>query len=278
MTIMGINAGVIRQDNAFIALALKIKAPRNKASLFFLPALVLKDLLMALEYRLSQISAEDRERYEKARDKAVQKMHQNIPPIQREELEQADVNQRVNAVSLLQHDANAMTFGLSLQSGKTVELTVDLMQIELLITVMIHAMNNGGMGELTTRISSVLDFLPLYDVDYRDGGNLEYDTYDHPSWKRNLFVHHLAVLYRYDDAEGQKQYCATVIKTRSKPGSKQLEAITRRLLNFSPRLNKLANTPCQVFVRTLSSDKHKTFSADACMQQLYQLQQNAAKA
>ena len=281
ITIMGINAGVIRQDKNFIALALKIKAPRSKELLFFLPTLVLKDLLIALEFRISQIptlSADDRSHYEKLRDKAVQKMHQNIPTISREELEQADVNMRVNTLALLQHDANTMTFALNLQSGKTVELTVDLLQIELLITVMIHAINNADMRELAVRMSSILDFLPLYDVDYRDGGNLEYDSYDHPAWKRNLFVHHLAVLYRYTDADGKVQFCGTVIKTRSKPGTKEVEGISRRLLDVSPRLNKLANMPSQVLVRALSSDKNKTISADACMQALYQLQQNAEKA
>jgi len=280
ITMMGINAGVIRQDSHFIALALKIKSPRNQESLFFLPVIVLKDLLIALEFRLSQLprlSAEKRRQYEKLRDKTVQKMHQNIPSIQQAELEQPDINQRVNVLSLTQHDTDSMTFTLKLQSGKNAELVVDLLQMELLITVMIHAINNAGMQELTGRLAAMMDFLPLYDVDYRDGGNLEYDAYDHPAWKRHLFVHHLAVLYRFTDTEGKERFCATLIKTRSKPGSKDVEEISRRLLDFSPRLKKLSGEPCQVFVRALSSEKNKTFSPDACMQALYQLQLNAAK-
>lgn len=281
ITMMGINAGVIRQDKNFIALALKVKSSRNQESLFFLPVIVLKDLLIALESRLSQLphlSAEKRRQYEKLRDKAVQKMHQNIPSIQQFELEQADINQRVNILSLTQHNADAMTFSLKLQSGKNIELVVDLLQMELLITVMIHAVNNAEMHELTSRLASIMDFLPLYDVDHRDSGNLEYDAYDHPAWKRNLFTHHLAVLYRYTNSEGKEQFCGTLIKTRSKPGSKEVEEISRRLLDFSPRLKKLSGTSCQVFVRMLSSEKNKTFTPDDCMQALYQLQQNAEKA
>lgn len=280
ISIKGINAGVIRQENNFIALALKVKEPRNKESFFFLPAIVLKDLLIALEYRLAQIpqlNADERSRYEKARDKATAKMHQNIPALQREELEQADVNLRVNAIALTHDDNETQTFTLTLHSGKKVELVVDLLQIELLVTVMVHAINNAGMNELSLRISSMLDFLPLYDVDCQAGGNLEYDTYDHPAWKRNLFIHHLAVIYRYTDTEGKTQFSGTVIKTRSKPGTKDVEAVTRRLLDCSPRLKKLAGLPCQVFVRALSSDKRKTFTADACMQALYQLQQSVEK-
>lgn len=280
ISIKGINAGVIRQENNFIALALKIKEPRNKESLFFLPAIVLKDLFIALEYRLAQLpqlSADERSRYEKARDKAAQKMHQNIPALQREALEHADVNLRVNAISLTNDDNESQTFTLTLHSGKKVELVVDLLQIELLVTVMVHAINNAGMNELSLRISSMLDFLPLYDVDYKAGGNLEYDSYDHPAWKRNLFAHHLAVVYRYTDSEGKTQFSGTAIKTRSKPGTKDVEAVTRRLLDCSPRLQKLAGLPCQVFVRALSSDKRKTFTADAYMQALYQLQQSVEK-
>ena len=280
ISIKGINAGVIRQENNFIALALKIKEPRKKESLFFLPAIVLKDLFIALEYRLAQLpllSVDERSRYEKARDKAAQKMHQNIPALQREALEHADVNLRVNAISLTNDDNESQTFTLTLHSGKKVELVVDLLQIELLVTVMVHAINNAGMNELSLRISSMLDFLPLYDVDYKAGGNLEYDSYDHPAWKRNLFVHHLAVVYRYTDSEGNTQFSGTAIKTRSKPGTKDVEAVTRRLLDCSPRLQKLAGLPCQVFVRALSSDKRKTFTADAYMQALYQLQQSVEK-
>ena len=71
MSIKGVNTGVIRKANEFIALALKIKEPRNKESLFFLTALELRDLLIALESRLHQkhhLSPNARQQYEKARD------------------------------------------------------------------------------------------------------------------------------------------------------------------------------------------------------------------
>ncbi|BHI70529.1 hypothetical protein JNE17039_40790 [Escherichia coli] len=54
ISIKGVNTGVIRKSNNFIALALKIKEPRNKESLFFLSVMELRDLLIALESRLHQ--------------------------------------------------------------------------------------------------------------------------------------------------------------------------------------------------------------------------------
>ena len=134
------------------------------------------------------------------------------------------------------------------------------------------------MRELALRITSLLDFLPLYDVDCQQNDNLEYDSYTQPEWKHNLFNHYLAIIYRYTDDQGKAQFCGSVVKTRAASGSKEAEAITRRLLDFSPRLKKLSGTSCQVFVRMLSSEKNKTFTPDACMQALHQLQQNAAKA
>ncbi|EEX1780670.1 hypothetical protein DFZ16_26080, partial [Escherichia coli] len=99
ISIKGVNTGVIRKSNNFIALALKIKEPRNKESLFFMSAMELRDLLIALESRLyhkHKLDAEARLQYEQARDKAMKKMAENIPEIQIEELKNADINRRVN--------------------------------------------------------------------------------------------------------------------------------------------------------------------------------------
>ena len=46
ISIKGVNTGVIRKSNNFIALALKIKEPRNKESLFFMSVMELRDLLI----------------------------------------------------------------------------------------------------------------------------------------------------------------------------------------------------------------------------------------
>ena len=82
ISIKGVNTGVIRKSNNFIALALKIKEPRNKESLFFMSVMELRDLLIALESRLHQkhkLDAAARLQYEQARDKVIKKMAENIP-------------------------------------------------------------------------------------------------------------------------------------------------------------------------------------------------------
>lgn len=280
ISIKGINTGVIRQKNEFVALALKIKEPRNKESLFFLSPLGLRDLLIALESRLytkHQLSEDARLQYEKERDKASKKMHENIPLIQEDELRNADINFRINSLMLVNNKGENLTFSLTLHDGKTHELRVNELQIQVLVHAIIHAINNAGMRELTLRITSLLDFLPLYDVDCQQNDNLEYDSYTQPEWKHNLFNHYLAIIYRYKDEKGKVQFCGSVVKTRVLSGSKEAEAITRRLLDFSPRLKKIAGVPCQVFVRTLTSDKAQKLTQDQCLRALHHLRVQSAQ-
>ncbi|MBC6501789.1 MULTISPECIES: YjeJ family protein [Citrobacter] len=280
ISIKGINTGVIRQKNEFVALALKIKEPRNKESLFFLSPLGLRDLLIALESRLytkHQLSEDARLQYEKERDKASKKMHENIPLIQEDELRNADINFRINSLMLVNNKGENLTFSLTLHDGKTHELRVNELQIQVLVHAIIHAINNAGMRELALRITSLLDFLPLYDVDCQQNDNLEYDSYTQPEWKHNLFNHYLAIIYRYKDEKGKVQFCGSVVKTRALSGSKEAEAITRRLLDFSPRLKKIAGVPCQVFVRTLTSDKAQKLTQDQCLRALHHLRVQSAQ-
>ena len=274
ISIKGINTGVIRQKNEFIALALKIKEPRNKTSLFFLSPLGLRDLLIALESRLSvkhQLSEEEHAQYEKECDKVSKKMHGNIPLIQEDELKNADINRRINSLMLVDDKGENLTFSLTLHDGQTRELLINELQIRVLVHAVIHAINNAGMRELALRITSLLDFLPLYDVDCQENDNLEYDSYTHPECKQSLFNHYLAIIYRYTDDQGKAQFCGSVVKTHATSGSKEAEAITRRLLDFSPRLKKLSGVPCQVFVRTLTGDKAQKLNQDQCLRALHHL-------
>ena len=239
ISIKGVNTGVIRKSNNFIALALKIKEPRNKESLFFMSVMELRDLLIALESRLHQkhkLDAAARLQYEQARDQGEN-----------------------------------LTFVLTLHDGNKCELVVNELQIEMLARAIIHAINNAEMRELALRITSLLDFLPLYDVDCQENGNLEYDTYSQPEWKHNLFDHYLAVLYRFKDESGKEQFSGAVVKTREATPGKEIEAITRRMLDFSQRLKKLAGVPCQVYVRTVAANNAQPLTQDQCLRALHHL-------
>lgn len=275
-TIMGVNTGVIRQNEKFAALALKIKHPKNKQSLIFFPLVALKDFLLALEHRLARQAksagaAKDQQR--KAIDSASKKMHGHIPTIEESELQMADIGQRVNKVELLQLTENDLIFMLRLHSGKEMKLCVNENQIELLVTAIIHAINNADLRDIAFSLSSFLDFLPLYDVEFLADGNIAYDTYNQDGWKIALFSQHQALIYHYTDKSGQQQYAGTVIKTRSASNSDEMASISRRVLDYSHRLNKLKGEPCQVSVTTLTSDKPHSLTLEQSMRSLQRLQQ-----
>lgn len=274
ISIKGVNTGVIRKANEFIALALKIKEPRNKESLFFLPALELRDLLIAVESRLhqkQQLGVAERQHYEKTRDVISKKMQENIPAMVEDELRHADIHRRVTAVALTDGSSDSLTLTFTLHDGNTCILQVNELQIEILVYAIIRAIENAGMRELALRISSLLDFLPLYDADCLDHERLEYDAYAQPEWKHSLFTHYLAVLYRFTGETGKEQFSGAIVKTRVPSGSQEAEAIVRRLLDFSPRLKKLAGKPCQVFVRTLTANKTQTLTQEQCLRALHHL-------
>ncbi|EFH9201271.1 YjeJ family protein, partial [Escherichia coli] len=90
-------------------------------------------------------------------------------------------------------------------------------------------------------------------------------------WKHNLFDHYLAVLYRFKDESGKEQFSGAVVKTREATPGKEVEAITRRMLDFSPRLKKLVGVPCQVYVRTVAANNAQPLTQDQCLRALHHL-------
>ncbi|MRS16759.1 hypothetical protein GJV06_17870 [Enterobacteriaceae bacterium RIT691] len=275
LAITGINTGVIRHGNQFQALALILKHPHNQTSLFLMPALVLRDLYICCEHRLHLQrlgNAKTKAAFQQKQQAATQALHNNIPVLNREMLLQATPRQHVETLTPRDTRADSVTLALRLQDGQTCDVIVEDAQIALLINAVTHALNNAGMHALSLRLSSLLDFLPLYDAEIKASGELEYDNYQHPAWKLTLFTHSLALVYHYTDSSGQQRACGTVIKTRVRGEMKAAQAIAKRLLAFSPRLKALEKTACRITVTTLASGAGH-LPREHCLKALHQLWQ-----
>lgn len=72
-------------------------------------------------------------------------MHENIPAIAREELENADINQRVESLALSDNSEDVLTFSLNLHNGSQLDLQIGEWQVEVLVMAIIHAINNAEM-------------------------------------------------------------------------------------------------------------------------------------
>lgn len=280
LKIKGINTGVIHDASHFSTLALKIISQKNEQFMFFIPARSLRDLLVCFEYRLNLqnlCSDPEKNAFRKRQDKSAKALLENIPPLERSELEQADINWRVEEIELQFSRKEEMDIVFRLKGTDTFTLTIEDSQIALLLTAITRAISSAGMDELSLRLASLLDFLPLYDADYQADDKLNYDTYTHPAWKLPLFNHTLALAYRYIDDQGEERCAGTVIKARVEPNDKAAEAIARRLLAFSPRLKKLEGRPSQVSVRTLSTQAEE-LTCSQSMRALWQLHQEVLAA
>lgn len=135
LTIHGLNAGVIRHDNDFAALALKIKHEANNDSLLFVPLLPLKDLLLCLEYHLPVKSVPD---------DAGSTLHSNAPALVEDELRNADVRLRVEGVTLLDDTGNSLTIAFTLNTGETLTLNIADTQIPALVKLIYQYKNTAG--------------------------------------------------------------------------------------------------------------------------------------
>lgn len=201
-----------------------------------------------------------------------------MPLIQEDELKNADINRRINSLVLVSDEGENLTLSLTLHNGRVCELLINELQITVLAHAIIHAINNAGMRELALRITSLLDFLPLYDIDCTDNDNLEYDAYTQSEWKHNLFNHYLAVIYRYQDKAGKVRFCGSVVKTRAPSDDKDVETISRRLIDFSPRL-KTGRCTVQSVCQNTHGDKTQKLTQDQCLRALHHLRlQSASKA
>ncbi|EMB4324175.1 hypothetical protein RJ492_001953 [Pluralibacter gergoviae] len=260
--IKGVNTGVIHRGSEFIALALKVKTENDSAALFFIPALALRDIFISLEYGLHQQTLSAPSAQEASRH-----MADNIPPLAQEEMVQGAPGQRICAVEPDFSRKGEIGLTLLAEDGKSAALALGTAQIPLFITAISRAIQNAGMHALSLRLSSLLDFLPLYDADFRGDTQLEYDTYTHPAWKLALFDRTLALVYHYTDEQGRERSCGTIVKTRSPSDDERMQAIARRLLAFSPKLKKLEGERCRVSVRALGIKEGEP-SLDDCLKAL----------
>lgn len=274
LTITGINAGTIRNDDEFLAVALKFTIKNSGPKLLFFPALALRDLFIALEFYLhkqKELCGVQREDFIKAQTAVTKAMHANIPELNRTELENAEINLRVDAIEHFTYDKGTLIFTLQLHNNEQFIFEIHELQIELFAQIVIHAINNSGMRELALRISSLLDFIPLYDVECQPNGSMVYDTYTHPAWKNELFNHHLILLYHYIEQKSKHYFYGTVIKTRVLPDEPEIQAVAKRVLAFSPRLEKLANKSCQVHIQAINVKDGEPLNLDKCMHTLNQI-------
>lgn len=259
--IKGINSGVICHNKQFVSLALKIRRTDETENLFLFSLPQLKDLLHVLESRA--------ESFEQPQDSSQPEMMRYAPALNQEELKAANEASRVAAISVVVN-ASGVELEIVSRTAEKVSLVINDNQVDVIIRAIIFAINNAGFKDILLTVSSMLDFIDLYDMDLLKDGKMEYDSYNPEPWKLPLFNRYLLVVYKYKQDTEHNGYCGAVIKTNVMPGSQEVQGIAQRVMKFSRRLRKIVGRPCKIFCSEITpsgSDPTK----QECLDSLHRL-------
>lgn len=206
MIIKGINTVSIKQGEHLYVMAFKLRSHNNDEHMLFLQISTLVDFLIILRHRMSKVKLRIEERgedYTKELIDIAKSMANNIPEIKHEEVMTPDIG---NLVTSLAPKFQEESFNIiaMLNSQNIVTLEINDSQVEFIIRAISHAIELAKDQEASRTISSVLDFIMLYSVDFSDINNLQYREVKHSSWKVGLYSNFIQVLYSFDIGEEKK--------------------------------------------------------------------------
>lgn len=259
--VKGINSGVICHNKHFVSLALKIRNINDKENLFLFSLAQLKDLLHVLESRI--------ESFAKPQDSSEAEMLRNAPALNEQELQAAGDTARVAKISAALKIAG-IELEIVTQSAEKTTYLINDNQVETFIRAIILAVKNAGFQDILLTVSSMLDFIPLYDMDLLNDGKMEYDSYNPQPWKLSLFSRYLLVVYKYQQDTGHNAYCGVVMKTNALSGSQEAEGVAQRAMKFSRRLRKIVERPCQIFCTEITPSGSE-LTKQQCLDSLHRL-------
>lgn len=281
-TIKGLNVGIIKNEDALFALVLKVNQHDEQFHTYYLQPLVLFDMVQILMSRsllLSQRIASEGDAYLKQLAKVNEVLANNTPQIEMSEIQQPEAGKRITSLTLKPGETHVSIIAI-LQNENVVVFEIDDMQIGMMLLLIQQAINNAGDTKFNNYINSCLDYIPVYATDLTGMPKINYEHFEHPEWKHNLFSHYLAVLYCFDTENGKQILSGAVIKTSVEHRSEREKNIVTSLSERCPKLNAFVEKYplCQVITHLITVPKGKMASIDECLSPLRefskQMQQN----
>jgi hypothetical protein len=273
-TFKGFNTAGITYQGNFMALLLKVQNQNGLCRTYYLQAPVLADLLMALTNRMCIFAQRLQQGGEALKEELIaynEALIANTPEVGMEEVQNPNPEQRIMSITM-KPGANESTLILMLQNEQIATLKIDDRQVEALILGIQQALKMVADTKLNEYLALALDFVLLYTVDLTSQPNVEFQQYAQEEWKLNLFNHHLAVLYSYEQEDGKKVLSGAVIKTSVEHQSEFEKSIALRLIAKSQKLKQVhdQHTPYQVFSKVIPSAPGQMLTKDECLQPLHQ--------
>ncbi|MCY4766305.1 YjeJ family protein [Klebsiella aerogenes] len=273
-TFIGFNTAGITYEDHFMALLLKVQNQNGLCRTYYLQAPVLADLLMALTNRMVIFAYRLQHGGEALKEELIaynEALIANTPAVDMAEVQNPNPELRIMSITLKPGETES-TLILMLQNEQIATLRIDDRQVEALILGIQQSLKMVADTKLNEYLALALDFVMLYTVDLTSQPNIEYQQYAQEEWKLNLFNHHLAVLYSYEQEDGKKVLSGAVIKTSVEHQSEFEKIIALRLIAKSQKLKQIHDqyTPYQVFSKVIPSAPGQMLTKDECLQSLHQ--------
>lgn len=234
--IKGYNTGVLLHQDKFLAVAFKVREENNAESIFYMQANILKDFLMLLQNRLVLISKNvffEASQFNASVGNENQALLTEVPVMSQEDIQTPNTDRKIVALSANFFDNN-MNILFTLKNGDFYHFNIGDNQIHFIILALGQAFKNAGTNDVTSYLTTGLDFIPLYDVIFKSDGNLNYSQFEIDTWKLDIFSNYILLVYRTNQDE---KFCyGGVIKTNATLDSEELTSIAMAFASSSPKL------------------------------------------
>lgn len=268
-TFIGLNTAVIKYEDRFLALLLKLKDNNGGSSLYYIQAPVLIDLMLCLRYRLDNIAKRLEEQGDVYKDEliaATKLLLINTPQIEIPEVQQPIPERRVISFTP-KSSKTTSTLVAMMANEEAAFIVIDDMHVEALMIAIQQALNHAGETQLLQLIGVNMTYLMLYAVDLTRGDDIDYQQQMHEQWKLDLFSHYLAVLYCYETEQGKKILAGAVIKTSVLHTSNEENQIVMLASKRNLKLKTLEEQYSlrQIFTRIIPSQPGKMLTLAECL-------------
>lgn len=234
----GLNTGILMNEQGFLAIALKMKTSNGQTNLFYLQGDVLRDLMMVLQNRIVSLHTKvvsGQQDFTAHVENANQELVNNLPVIEQKDLEQPDPGCIVNSISVSLGDDDFKL--LLIQKNEALHhIKVSDTQIQFLMVAIARALDNVKNADLIDLLTAGINYVPVYDADFKQDGTIDYSMIETEHWKLDLFYQFVLIIYGIENQDGFELKFGAVIKTHSAVNEQVIDSIAR---NFASRSNRL---------------------------------------
>lgn len=148
-TVLGFNTAIIKQNDNFLALALKIKRGDNTCQTYYLQYATLNDLLIILNNQMQRVAhrlIEQGESYREQFREQVESYIKTTPQIEAAEVQSPEPGRRIISLTLKTGKTESTLIAM-LQSEQIDIIKIDDMQAELMLLAIRQAFLHAGTEE-----------------------------------------------------------------------------------------------------------------------------------